>query len=65
MRPSPKPVLVTEDHPLFDLAVRFHSGQLSGEQRASAKNALFVLHYGNYDMSKVHEKAKEHFKAQE
>ena len=37
-------------HPLYELFIKFHSGQLDKKERTEAKILLFNIHYGTWDL---------------
>lgn len=46
---QPKTQFFTEMHPLWEVFMAFHTGQIAKEGREWFKTMLFPIHYGNWD----------------
>lgn len=46
-----EPSKFTKEHQLWELFIKFHTGQIKGDDRRRAKSLLFYIHYGNWDCS--------------
>lgn len=46
-----KNITLTPEHPSWDVYIKFHTGQYSPTERATAKAVLFPIHYGMTDTS--------------